>query len=135
MTTWKTILLVATRDGSRFGVNVAFQNHHDFFVSTEDIIDMLKRVDSDWFGLILDTGSVAGSDPYHEIVKLIPYAVSWQVKEEVRMGNDTVPVDIPKLMALIHKGAYQGFLPLETLGEGDPKEKIQTLYNQVSKFT
>lgn len=121
--------------GSRFGVNVAFQNHHDFLISTEDIIDMLKRVDSDWFGLMLDTGSVSGSDPYSEIEKLIPYAVSWQVKEEVRVGKDIVPVDIPRLMALIHKGAYQGFLPLETLGEGDPKEKIQNLYKQVSKFT
>jgi len=120
--------------GSRFGVNVAFQNHHDFLISTEDIIDILKRVDSDWFGLMLDTGSVAGSNPYLEIEKLIPYAVTWQVKEKVRVGGDTVPLDIPRLMALIHKGSYQGFLPLETLGEGDPKEKVQSLYNKVTKY-
>lgn len=119
---------------SRFGVNVAFQNHHDFLISTEDIIDILRRVDSDWFGLMLDTGSVAGPDPYLEIEKLIPYAVSWQLKESVRVGEDTVPLDIPRLMALIHKNAYQGFLPLETLGDGDPKEKVQSLYRQVSKF-
>lgn len=120
--------------GSRFGVNVAFQNHHDFLVSTEDIIDILERVDSDWFGLMLDTGSVSGSDPYLEIKKLIPYAVSWQLKESVRVGEDTVPLDIPRLMALIHKEAYQGFLPLETLGEGDSKEKVQSLYRQVNKY-
>ncbi len=120
--------------GSRYGVNVAFQNHLDFLVKTEDIIDILKRVDSEWFGLMLDTGSVAGSDPYHEIEKLIPYAVSWHVKENVRMGEDSVPADFPKLMSIIHKGAYQGFLPLETLGEGDPKEKVQALFQKVSKY-
>lgn len=119
---------------SRYGVNVAFQNHHDFLISTEDIIDILKKVDSDWFGLMLDTGSVVGSDPYLEIEKLIPYAVSWQLKEEVRVGNDTAPVDFPRLMSLIHKKAYQGFLPLETLGEGDPKEKVQSLYRKVTKY-
>ena len=120
--------------GSRCGVNVAFQNHHDFLVNTEDIIETLKRIDSDWFGLMLDTGSVSGSDPYFEIEKLIPYAVSWQLKETVRVGNDVVPVDFPRLMALIHKSGYRGFLPLETLGEGDPKEKVQTLYRKVSKY-
>jgi sugar phosphate isomerase/epimerase len=120
--------------GSRYGVNVAFQNHHDFLVSTEDIIDILMRVDSGWFGLMLDTGSVSGPDPYLEIEKLIPYAVSWQLKEKVRVGEDTVPVDFPRLMALIHKAAYQGFLPLETLGEGDPKEKGQSLFKKVAKY-
>lgn len=120
--------------GSRYGVNVAFQNHHDFLVKTDDIIDILKRVDSDWFGLMLDTGSVSGSDPYNEIEKLIPYAVSWQVKEKVRVGDESVSADIPRLMSLIHKGGYQGFLPLETLGEGDPKEKVQSLFGKVSKY-
>jgi sugar phosphate isomerase/epimerase len=120
--------------GARYGVNVAFQNHHDFLVDTRDIIDMLKRVDSEWFGLMLDTGSVVGEDPYEEIEKLIPYAVSWQLKEKVRMGEESVPVDIPRLMSLIHKGGYQGFLPLETLGEGDPKEKVQDLFQKVTKY-
>jgi len=120
--------------GSRYGVNVAFQNHHDFTVDTADIIDIIKRVDFDWFGLMLDTGSVSGPDPYLEIEKLIPYAVSWQVKEEVRMGDGTRAVDFPRLMSLIHKGRYQGFLPLETLGEGDPKEKVRKLFLEVSKY-
>jgi sugar phosphate isomerase/epimerase len=120
--------------GSRYGVNVAFQNHHDFLVSTADIIDIIKRVDSEWFGLMLDTGSVSGSDPYLEIEKLIPYAVSWQLKETVRVGEDTVPVDFPRLMALIHRKGYQGFLCLETLGEGDPKEKVKTLFQKIAKY-
>jgi sugar phosphate isomerase/epimerase len=120
--------------GSKYGVNVAFQNHHDFTVNTADIIDIIKRVDFDWFGLMLDTGSVSGADPYLEIEKLIPYAVSWQLKEKIRVDGESVPVDIPKLMSIIHKGGYQGFLPLETLGEGDPKEKVQHLFREVSKY-
>jgi len=120
--------------GSRYGVNVAFQNHHDFTVDTGHIIDIIRKVDADWFGLMLDTGSVSGPDPYLEIEKLIPYAVSWQVKEEVRRGGDTEPVDFARLMSLIHKNRYQGFLPLETLGGGDPKEKVRNLFREVSKY-
>ena len=120
------------RFGARHGVNVAFQNHHDFLIRTEEIIDIIKKVDSEWFGLMLDTGSVAGPDPYGEIEKLIPYAVTWQVKELVRTETGTEPLDILRLINLLHKHQYHGFLPVETLGEGDPYTKVEALYQKVA---
>ena len=120
------------RFGARHGVNVAFQNHHDFLIRTDEIIDIIRRVDSEWFGLMLDTGSVAGPDPYGEIEKLIPYAVTWQVKESIRKGEDTKPLDVKRLIAILHKHQYHGFLPIETLGEGDPRTKMRALYQKVA---
>ena len=120
------------RFGARHGVNVAFQNHHDFIIRTEEIIDIVKKVDSEWFGLMLDTGSVAGPDPYREIEKLIPYAVTWQVKELVRTEKGTEPLDVKRLVNLLHKHQYHGFLPIETLGEGDPRTKMRALYQKVA---
>lgn len=119
------------RFGARHGVNVAFQNHNDFLIGTDEIIDIIKRVDSEWFGLMLDTGSVAGPDPYGEIEKLIPYAVTWQVKERVRTEKGSEPLDVKRLIALLHKHQYHGFLPIETLGEGDPHAKVNALYQKV----
>ncbi|MDF1576479.1 MAG: sugar phosphate isomerase/epimerase [Bacteroidales bacterium] len=119
---------------ARYGVNVAFQNHHDFLINTGEIIDILRRVDSEWFGLMLDTGSIAGPDPYLEIEKLIPYAVTWQVKETVRSGEGSEALDVRRLIRLLHKHQYHGFLPIETLGEGDPRVKVQALYQKVSAY-
>ena len=81
---------------------------------------------------MLDTGSVVGPDPYGEIEKLIPYAVTWQVKELVRTEKGTEPLDVERLIKLLHKHQYHGFLPLETLGEGDPYSKVKALYQKVS---
>jgi sugar phosphate isomerase/epimerase len=122
------------RFGARYGVTVSVQNHFDFLVSTDEIINVIKRVDSDWFGLMLDIGSVAGSDPYSEIEKLIPYAFTWQIKEEVRTGSGTSPVDLKRLIDLIRTHHYQGFLPLETLGEGDPARKVEELFREVAAY-
>ena len=119
------------RFGARHGVNVAFQNHNDFLISSREIIDVIRRVDSDWFGLMLDTGSVAGPDPYSEIEKLMPYAVTWQVKENVGAGEDSKALDVKRLIELLHKHRYCGFLPLETLGEGDPRTKVKALYQKL----
>lgn len=121
------------RFGARYGVNVAFQNHHDFLIRTDEIIDMIRRVDSEWFGLMLDTGSIAGSDPYREIEKLIPYAVTWQVKEQIRTSNGNEALDVGRLINILHKHQYHGFLPLETLGDGDPRTKVKALFQKVAE--
>jgi len=120
------------RFGARHGVNVAYQNHHDFLIRTNEIIDMIRKVDSVWFGLMLDTGSVAGPDPYRDIEKLIPYAVTWQVKEQVRTADGNEALDVNRLLDILHKHQYHGFLPLETLGEGDPRIKVKELYQKVA---
>jgi len=121
------------RFGARHGVYVAFQNHHDFLISTKEIIDIIKKVDSEWFGLMLDTGSVVGPDPYREIERLLPYAVTWQVKERIRTADGHEALDVNRLLDILHKHQYHGFLPLETLGEGDPRVKVKDLYKKVAE--
>jgi sugar phosphate isomerase/epimerase len=110
--------------GRRYGVMVSMQNHNDFAKTAEESIRIIEAVDSEWFGLVLDVGSLRMHDPYEEIEKLLPYATSWQIKENVWYGRKEVPLDLPKLAGIIRKGGYRGFLPLETLGDGDPKQKL-----------
>ena len=90
-------------------------------------------VDSPWFGLILDTGSYGGEDPYEEIRKTVPFAVSWQVKELINRNGREEPIDLPKLMGIIKDSSYRGYLPIETLGPGDPFEKVQVFLAEVRK--
>ncbi|WP_339703510.1 sugar phosphate isomerase/epimerase, partial [Algoriphagus aquimarinus] len=72
--------------GKAHGVIVGIQNHHDFLKTAEETIEIIKRVNSDWFGLILDIGSFR-TDAYQEIEKAIPYAVSWQLKENLYVNG------------------------------------------------
>ncbi len=114
--------------GKAHGVIVGIQNHHDFLKTADQTIEIINRVDSDWFGLILDIGSFR-ADAYQEIEKAIPYAVSWQLKENLYVNGIEQKTDLNKLIAIIQKSSYRGYIPLETLGEGDPKVKV-TLFLQ-----
>jgi hypothetical protein len=87
-------------------------------------------MDSDWFGVILDVGSLRTQNPYDEIERLLPYAVSWQLKENVWYGEQERPIDLQKIRTIIEKVGYRGFMPIETLGEGEPKEKIRNFLNR-----
>lgn len=113
--------------GSEHGIVVALQNHDDFIKTAEDTIEIMEAVRSPWYGLMLDIGSFRTADPYDEIARTIKYAVTWQIKEKVFVRGKEVDVDATRLMSLIRKSGFRGYLPLETLGEGDPKQKIPAL--------
>jgi sugar phosphate isomerase/epimerase len=110
--------------GRQRGVMIGIQNHNDFIKTSDDALKILKMVNSEWCGIILDTGSFRGPDPYAEIAKAAPYAINWQVKENIFIGADQVKVDLKKLVGIIRGVGYRGYLPIETLGAGDPKEKV-----------
>jgi len=129
---WVTTAFQECADfASSHGVMVTFQNHNDFIVAADDIIDIMEGVHSEWFGFMLDIGSLPVPNPYSDIEKLIRYAVTWQVKENVKTNEGSVPTDFPRLMKIVNEHNYHGFFPLETLGDGDPRKKVQALYKLV----
>jgi sugar phosphate isomerase/epimerase len=105
--------------GKKFGVIVAVQNHNDFIKTAEQAIDIIKKVNSEWFGLVLDTGSFVTNEPYSEIAKTTQYAVNWQVKEKLNYNGKTEDMDLAKLCGIIVNSSYRGYLPIETLSPGD----------------
>lgn len=63
----------------------------------------------------------------------VPYAITWQVKENVMNGDGSVPTDFKKLMQIVTKHPYHGYFPLETLGEGNPRKKVKAIFQAVTK--
>jgi sugar phosphate isomerase/epimerase len=119
--------------GERHGVIIGLQNHNDFLKTADQTIRVIQAVNSPWFGSILDIGSLRTGDPYEEIEKLVPYAVSWQLKELVGMNGKEVPTDVHKVKMIIDKAGYRGYLPIEALGAGDPGAKVANFLEKVRK--
>lgn len=119
--------------GEKYGVMIALQNHNEFLKTADDVNRILTMVDSKWFGLNLDIGSYRVHDPYLEIQKNIKHAITWQIKENVWIDGVETPTNFHKLFEIIKKARYRGYLPLETLGAGDPYKKIPTLLAKVKQ--
>ena len=101
--------------GAQHGVIIGIQNHGDMLQTAEQCIKVVKAVDSKWAGLILDTGNFKVADPYADIETVIPYTVNWQVKESVLGNTSEVKTDFTRLMKIIKKSGYHGYVPVETL--------------------
>ena len=101
--------------GEKYGVKIGIQNHGDMLQTAEQCIYVLEGVNSKWAGLIVDTGNFKTEDPYKDIAAVIPYAINWQVKESVFGLGSEIPTDYKRLVQIIKKGGYKGYLPVETL--------------------
>lgn len=117
--------------GKKHGVMMALQNHNDFLKTSDDVVKMLNLVNSDWTGLLLDIGSYHSTDPYKEIALNSRYAISWQLKEKVFVNDIQEDTDYTRIFEIIKQCGYSGYLPLETLGEGDPAAKVAVLLKKV----
>lgn len=117
--------------GKEHGVVIGLQNHYDFVKTADEVIKIIEAVDPKWCGLILDTGSYRTGDPYDEIAKTIKYAVNWQIKEKVFINGAQIDTDINRLYDIIKSSDYLGFLPIETLGDGNPAEKVRLLMRRM----
>jgi sugar phosphate isomerase/epimerase len=119
--------------GREYGVIIALQNHNDFIKTAQDVDHIFDMVDSEWLGLNLDIGSYRQGDPYAEIERTVNYAITWQIKENVWIDGVETPTDFARIFRIIRKSGYRGYLPLETLGPGDPYEKIPVLLDNARK--
>jgi len=114
--------------GKKHGVLVGVQNHGDMLKTADDVLKVLKMVDSDWFGVIVDTGYFRSPDPYQDIARVTPYAVNFQIKDKLLGKESNVKTDLKKLIKIIKDGGYRGYVPIETLsvpGQSyDPKVEV-----------
>lgn len=122
---------VCVEYGKQHGVIIGLQNHNDFIQTAAQVIKIIQIVNSEWLGLILDTGSYRINDPYEEIQKSVRYTVNWQIKEKVFINGREEDTDLTRVMSIIKNSDYNGYLPLETLGDGDPKEKVEALFKKL----
>jgi sugar phosphate isomerase/epimerase len=109
------------------GVKLAVENHIDF--TSDEILQLLNEVDSEYFGLNFDTGNFLRllDDPISGMEKLAPYVLATHVKDLMpdKCARPTdwfffagVPVgkgliDNQRLAQLLHKADFKGFLAVE----------------------
>lgn len=118
---------------AKSGVLISIQNHNDFIKTSAQVRRILQMVDSEWFGVNLDIGSFRTGDPYEEIARVLPYAITCQIKENLYYKDKEVKTDLARLFRLFKEAGYRGYIPIETLGEGDPKVKVPRFLDEVRK--
>ncbi len=103
------------------GVMLALENHGGITTRPEQLLALVKAIDSPFFGVNLDTGNFRGADPYAEMAALAPYAVNVQVKTEItRLGHPKEDADLSREIEILRAAQYSGYVVLEYEAKEDP---------------
>ncbi len=114
------------------GVFLALENHGGISTTAEDLLAVVRRVRSPWFGVNLDTGNFRSRDPYRDIELVAPYAINVQVKVEIRpAGSARQPADLKRIVRLLEQAGYRGYLVLEYEAAEDPLTAVPRYLEQL----
>lgn len=110
---------------SKKGVVVGVENHGN--LNVDEMLHILKKVDSPWIGMNLDTSNYvveSEAELVDAVKRSLPYAVNVQVKVKRKIGDGSkVDVDIEKMVGLIKESGYQGYVVME-YEEEDPLKNV-----------
>jgi sugar phosphate isomerase/epimerase len=110
---------------ARFGVYLALENHGGIVETIDQMLGVVKAVKHDWFGVNWDTGNFHSADPYADLAKLAPYAVTVQIKTEIqRAGQKKEDADLKRKIDILRSVNYRGYVALEYEAAEDPKTAI-----------
>ena len=91
--------------GAKQGVMLGLQNHADFIETSDHILDILQKVNSEWLAVNLDIGSFRIGDPYAQIANVAPQAATWQIKENLYVDGKEVVTDLSKIVRIVRESA------------------------------
>jgi sugar phosphate isomerase/epimerase len=110
----------------KYGIYLALENHGGLTADIDLMLTLVKAVRHEWFGVNWDTGNFHSADPYADLERLAPYAVTVQIKSEIQRGpkEKKEDADLSRLIDILRAANYRGYVALEYEAAEEPKQAI-----------
>jgi sugar phosphate isomerase/epimerase len=110
---------------AKYGVILALENHGGIVSTADQMLSLVQGVKHEAFGVNLDTGNFHTPDPYGDLAIVAPYAVTVQLKTEIQAkGRAKEDADLARLIAILRKVSYSGYVALEYEAAEDPRVAV-----------
>ena len=119
----------------KYGIYLALENHGGIVDTIDQMLDIVRAVKHDWFGVNWDTGNFHSADPYEDLTRLAPYAVTVQIKTEIRRaGMPAGEADLKRLIGILRAADYRGYVALEYEAAEEPKSAVPRAIEALKKL-
>jgi sugar phosphate isomerase/epimerase len=117
------------------GIYLAMENHGGVVSNAEGTLEIVEAIKSDWFGLKWDSHNYTTADPYSDLAKVAPYAVTTHIKTEVAPGGKKQPADYARILGLLRAVNYRGYLLLEYEAAQEPRTAVPLALATLQRLT
>lgn len=116
------------------GVFMALENHGGVVATADGILEIVKAVKCPWLGVNLDSGNFHTEDPWADLARIAPYAVTVQHKIDIKAKDKPVEaMDHARFVKLLHDANYRGFVALEYEAKEDPLVSVPKILADLRK--
>ena len=106
------------------GVMLALENHGGITAEADDLLAIVRGVQSPAFGVNFDSGNFRTADPYGDLAKIAPYAVNAQIKVKIGPRDAPEETDFARVVGILKDAGYGGWVALEYEEGGDTKARV-----------
>lgn len=124
------MLGTASEYAGKNGVVLGLENHGGITDRADTIVGIVKKVNSPWVGINLDTANFK-TKIYEQIETIAPYAVNVQVKAMVRDENGPAPSDWDRVAKMLVANQYRGYLALEYEEKAPAQQATPALFKKL----
>ncbi|MFK7766898.1 MAG: sugar phosphate isomerase/epimerase family protein [Mariniblastus sp.] len=111
------------------GVFIGVENHGD--LTADQVLEIVRSVKGDWFGVNLDTGNFFSDDPYRDIAMCLPFAVNIQFKVKMKdTEKKPYEADFDRIAKIIVDSKYRGYVVFE-YEEPNAFERVPTEFGKM----
>jgi sugar phosphate isomerase/epimerase len=109
------------------GVILGLEDHGGITARAETILKIVRKVNSPWAGINLDTGNFK-VDPYKEIEMCLPYTANVQMKSLIQdEAGKRIESDWERIVRMLAQTGYRGYLALEYEDKEPPETAVPRL--------
>jgi sugar phosphate isomerase/epimerase len=107
------------------GVFLALENHGGITATPAQMMSIIEKIKpSPWFGINFDGGNFRTDDPYRDLEKIAPLAINAQIKATVERDGKKEPADYERVIGILKRANYRGYVALEYEENDDPWTEI-----------
>jgi sugar phosphate isomerase/epimerase len=120
---------------AKHNVLLALENHGGITATPEQLLALVKPINSPHLGVNIDTGNFKTADPYADVAKIAPYGVVCQIKTEVfPAGGKKSEADLGRYVKILKDANFHGFAALEYEAAEDPKAAVPRYVKELRKL-
>ena len=119
----------------RKGIILALENHGGIVTTADQLLAIVREIDSEWFGVNWDSGNFRSADAYAELAAIAPYAVTAQIKTKIGSPDGSKPADLARVVKILSDANYRGWVALEYEDEEEPKVAVPRHLETLKRLT
>jgi len=126
---WVVEVMKSASDyAAKKGVILGIESHGGITRKADNILEILRRVDSPYARCNLDVANFP-ENPYPQIEACVPYASHTHIRDHY--GERKEPLDLDRVWQMFAKGGYRGYMSAEYEAEEDPMTGVPKLIAKI----